>query len=709
MCSSRNGRSTNGLCSALVALSFISTCLPSQAQVFGEGGLFNRKKNQAGQSPDEIGVPVPKTGKIEALKGHEVTFEIVAESKTPGATVEFLIRTFPSAGKIVSMVSKPRERNKVLVTYYADPNSGATEDAFAFAVRYRGGRYSSAMRYDISLVDHKADIVVTEGIDFGEVMIGDESVKDIVVVNSGDGTFSRQLFVGPPWYILEPSDGKLVIGPNGRRTVRVAFRPELSGQTSYFLGFSRSKRGTTKLEGTGKPSFELSTPEVELVLNEETDQREGELLVMNHSEKPLRVSADASSRLKGSLNEAYLLAPQKETRIPISLWKTDTAPFDGAVQFRLKTGYVQEAKVVAQVVPGRIAVIVPGALSAEVINFGKVQGGEAVERQITVTNKGGLAVPLEFHIPEPFQLLTNPGPSLGSMSEIGLSLGLYPPHNYRGVVDANMKVQANGQSISIRLLGNVIKPEGGDSSPAVSRGTGRFQLDGLRLSSGAALPRAEPKPIGISPNVGNSSMPSGAMPPDSIKVRLQTNSSEELLRHRQLSDEAGAAMTTPSGHVALPLKQRKFKTGLRSPEDLTVVQSRSDSLVVGWTAPRDSELCRFEVEKLAMFVADGGRAPVPMWVPHEDIEFERINRLVKATIKGLAPAASYEIRVLMIDEDEHSSAPSDVLAVKTDLTMGWTYFYLTLGVAALIVLGYGIYRVIQNRQPEIYESKYADQ
>ena len=97
-----------------------------------------------------------------------------------------------------------------------------------------------------------------------------------------------------------------------------------------------------------------------------------------------------------------------------------------------------------------------------------------------------------------------------------------------------------------------------------------------------------------------------------------------------------------------------------------------------------------------------------MWVPHEDIEFERINRLVKATIKGLAPAASYEIRVLMVDEDEHSSAPSDVLVVKTDLTMGWTYFYLTLGVAALVFLGYGIYRVIQNRQPEIYESKYAD-
>ena len=30
----------------------------------------------------------------------------------------------------------------------------------------------------------------------------------------------------------------------------------------------------------------------------------------------------------------------------------------------------------------------------------------------------------------------------------------------------------------------------------------------------------------------------------------------------------------------------------------------------------------------------------------------------------------------MLDEDEQSSAP-DVLVVKTELSMGWTYFYLT--------------------------------
>src|SRR5690606_15492856 len=119
------------------------------------------------QTEDEIGVPVPVTGRVEVLKGHEVTFEIRAESKTPGATVEFLIRTFPSAGKIVSLVSKPNERNKAIVTYWADPASSATQDAFSFAVRYRGGRYSSEMRYDIDLAELKTEVQAPEEIDFG--------------------------------------------------------------------------------------------------------------------------------------------------------------------------------------------------------------------------------------------------------------------------------------------------------------------------------------------------------------------------------------------------------------------------------------------------------------------------------------------------------------------------------------------------------------
>ncbi|MVD21718.1 hypothetical protein D6U55_19770, partial [Vibrio cholerae] len=67
----------------------------------------------------------------------------------------------------------------------ADPESSATSDAFSFAVRYRGGRYSSEMRYDIDLNDLKIEIQAPPSVEFGEVLIGSEGVQDVLVRNIG--------------------------------------------------------------------------------------------------------------------------------------------------------------------------------------------------------------------------------------------------------------------------------------------------------------------------------------------------------------------------------------------------------------------------------------------------------------------------------------------------------------------------------------------
>lgn len=193
--------------------------------------------------------------------------------------MEFVIADFPEycPGKIVSLLSKPNERNKAIVTYYADPTSSADADAFAFAVRYRGGRYSSEMRYDISLVDLKTEIQVPKEVDFGEVMVGGESVREIPIRNLGNGPMERQLFLASPWHLLEPANGKVILGPRGSRILKVAFRPELMGETSYYLSFSSSKEGTAKLSGVGGDPFTVESETVELVLDETSGERLGEV------------------------------------------------------------------------------------------------------------------------------------------------------------------------------------------------------------------------------------------------------------------------------------------------------------------------------------------------------------------------------------------------------------------------------------------------
>lgn len=691
----------------LVAALFGLAGAPLEAQLFDGGGLFNRKTEAPrAQTEDEIGVPTPVTGRVEALKGNEVTFEIRAESKTPAATVEFLIRTFPSAGKIVSLVSKPNDRNKALVTYWADPSSSATEDAFSFAVRYRGGRYSSEMRYDISLVDLKTEIQVPAQVDFGEVMIGNEEVREITVRNLGGAAMERQVFLAPPWHLVEPADGRVNLGPRGSRVLKVAFRPELMGETSYFLSFSRSKEGTTKLIGKGGDPFTLVTEAIELTLDEKTNERFGEIQLQNHGPKPLAVEARASTRLQSSLLDAYLLAPGQVTKVAVKLGGTDTAPFDGTVEFFLKNGYAKSARVIAPVVPGRLVVAVPNSITAEVINFGKVEAGRSMERGITITNPGGVAVPLEFHVPEPFRLLTNPGPQLGPLSTMNLSIGLFPTNSSRGLVDVTMNVYGNEQTVPIRLLGNIVAPSG-TSPSAPTAALPNFNGKQIRLGAAKA-----PDPA---PAVDPSATFSAAADPASANA---VGNSAAAGRPAESVDEEGfppprdpsdlSVQQSPLGFDTRDLIQREVDASMRRPEDLTALKTTSDSITLGWTAPRDTGPVSYEVEMRGLFVNQETGVAESVWAPFPVKKIEKIDRLVKAELEPLLPVTQYEVRVVITTQDGRSSPPSAPIVVKTELPMDWTYIYAFLGLLALVALGIGIWKIYLARRPEVYQAQYVD-
>ncbi|MEM1443267.1 MAG: fibronectin type III domain-containing protein, partial [Verrucomicrobiota bacterium] len=165
--------------------------------------------------------------------------------------------------------------------------------------------------------------------------------------------------------------------------------------------------------------------------------------------------------------------------------------------------------------------------------------------------------------------------------------------------------------------------------------------------------------------------------------------------------------TAPLGLYTESLLIRRQNPELGSPEDLSIVEKDADSVTIGWTAPKDSEFARFEVELSALYAKEGV-FPQMLWVPYENVEYERIGRLVKARIQGLAPAATYEMRVLTVDEENRSSAPSEALVAATDLPMDWTYIYLGMGILALIALGFGTRKIYLDRRPEVYQAKYAD-
>jgi len=107
-------------------------------------------------------------------------------------------------------------------------------------------------------------------------------------------------------------------------------------------------------------------------------------------------------------------------------------------------------------------------------------------------------------------------------------------------------------------------------------------------------------------------------------------------------------------------------------------------------------------------VREDNSFPESVWAPYGRVEFERIGRLAKAKIKGLAPVTNYEFRVVMIDENGRSSKASEALSGRTEMPMDWTYIYLGLGIALVVLVGLGVWKVIKDRQPEVYQSQYAD-
>jgi hypothetical protein len=562
------------------------------------------------------------------------------------------------------------------------------------------------MRYDIDLVDLKTGIQVPASIDFGEVTVGREEVRELTVRNLGDGTMERQIFLAPPWHLVDPPDGKLSVGPRGGRVLKIAFRPELSGETSYFLSFSRAKEGTTKLIGRGAEAFQIVTEAIELTLDEATGERRGVIELGNPGTKGIPVQARATTRLEGSLlEEGYLLAPGQVTKVNVKLPASDTAPLDGTVEFFLKGGYAKPVRVIAPVVPARLVVSVPGSPTAEVINFGPVEAGRSIERGITVTNRGGVAVPLEFHVPEPFRLLTNPGPQLGPLSAVDLSIGLFPTATRRGPVDVTMNIHGEDKTVPIRLLGNIVAPAAGSSAaPGVGPG---LTVKSFRLAAGGAK---EPEAAGLAPTeTGLPEVPAGAGSVGNTAGTASGGTSGEGKDWQDGLSEAELAISrSPLGFPTRPLVERKVDLALRKPEDLTVFGTSSDSLVLGWTAPREGQSADYELEVRAMIVNEGSGEPESVWMPFPVAGIETIDRLVKARVEGLSPITQYEMRVILTTPEGTSSPPSEAIVAQTDLPMDWTYIYLGLGILFLLALAFGVWRIYLNRRPEVYQSKYAD-
>ena len=672
--------------------------------------IFNRDRNNdtgrnsnggRGGGPEitfvrDFGIPKPRPVKLETIKGHEVTFFISAETKTPGMTVEFLVRGFPTAGKLVSLISNPDNRSSARVTYYADPNSAATMDSFTFAARYPGGKYSPVTRCDIKIRDASSVINITKSADFGKVLVGERVEREIVIRNIGKLPFERTIQLFSPWKMIKPADGKISLPSGGQTHVRIAFLPVIDGPATYQLALSRSDQGTCTLQGEAVVPFAINKEEWELALNPSTGRRETNVFVKNNTERPVEVFLRTSSRLQTNIKDSMMLIPGKDNPIKVFLEKSDVAAFDGGLQLKLRNGYSQMTSVFCSVRPGELHLEVPGQIGNEIINFGKVTAGRSTERGVILQNKGGELLAFDVSVPEPFRLLSSADSQLAPLARKPISIGFYPAESDRGKADQMAVFRTANQEFKVRLVGNALRP------PNAPRPVPEYRR---KLQAPDSPPDSSPVTAAVRD-------PDLIRPPGSSPQSSLSNASSNQPPNRPMSamrqfDEDQAVYTmSPFGTFTRSIIKREYASDLKSPEDFELLSAGPRRLEVGWTAPKNSDLDTFELEMRGERINPETGMVESVWAPYPKVDYNRVGRLVKANINGLNPVTKYEFRVFTKDMNGRFSQASNAFGTQTTRTMDWTYIYMAMGLVLLGLLIWGIIVSIKQRRTEVYRSPF---
>lgn len=606
--------------------------------------------------------PTPNPVRINALKGYESTFSLSSRTNIQGKTVEYIIRDFPSAGKIVGILSNRNDRSTASITYYADPNSAETKDSFTFAARYPGGKLSTPVRCDIQIKDASASIEVTSpNVDFGKVMLGETVIKEIFITNRGKAPYISNLNVSSPWKVVYPASAQLAIPGESRTSIKVAFTPTTSGDASFTLPFGSGLKGKCLLRGTVIAPVTFKQETWDMTINPKTRDREVSIVVTNNSIAPATVALRASSRLTIEGGRTAILPPGKESIIQVKLPATDVRPIDGGLEIKMQEGYSQVTKIKSPTVPAKLHIEIPGQLVQDVINFGRVNAGRSLEKNIILKNLGGEIIAIDGAVEEPFRILSRVDRQLAPQESLAVAIGYYPDEKDQGGFDQFAVFAGRNQQVKLRLLGNAIKA---DSRPYQPRTT--QPAERIATSNPSAV--KQPPPTTIPTPI-----------PETRKVE------------QDLAEEPEPEPLTPVKIV------RKIANDLDSPEDLHLIKTTPKSVEISWTAPRDADIDTFEIEIRSPQTANRS------WSTHANVELKQIDRLVKAKIIDLDPKTGYEFQVFTIDTRGHSSVPSAVIASETTSSKTWIYIALAALLLTLGCFAWVFFKFIQKPKPSDYE------
>ncbi|MCP5555606.1 MAG: fibronectin type III domain-containing protein [Akkermansiaceae bacterium] len=586
--------------------------------------------------------PQAKARTAEVLKGETVTIELQAETVASTLNVEFVVREFPQSGTLGLVKVSPTDRSKATVTYQAAADASTGLDFFTYTVRHPGGLYSAPARVEVKLISPEARLSTLPFLDFGRVAVGAASEKELVFTNAGTGSFEGILQPPPPFAIVSPEGGKLVLPAGKSQTVRLRLASPSSGAIQADWMFQPGRTGC-RLFGACFEPVAVSPESLNLEREVESKERSGRFVVTNGLPTPAEVMLITGNRLKVTPwpepKEPVTVDPAKlvamlggtESReFRVFLPQEDALGFDGTLGIQAG-GRNYSLRVKSDALPARI--VMEPLEQGDRIALGTLQPGPGAPYHsppIRVRNVGGTSIAFKIEVEPPFQLVGLPKSVTlegGGTREFRISVesALHP-----GIISHALVLRAEPS-------GTVLQ---------------RVSLDGIVPSSGMQ-------------ETPDASILAQREKQKEIDAFYALNPYLGLEGERDPKTGLPAGYTrSPLGFITRDFKPREYTGSIPNVLTFEIGKVTQTSIELIWKKPRSGQDNYLVDIRYDLHDTDT-QAITSVWIPFPDLPMEVGPEEVRANIQGLQPGTIYEFRVVATDGAGLFATPSIPLGVTT--------------------------------------------
>lgn len=342
------------------------------------------------KTPVVVAPPQPLRISVKARREEPVEIPLGIYG-TRSQTLEFKVRTQPSAGKLSEL--KQIGQESAVVTYTPPSNLSITKDQFSYSVRSREG-VSAASLVQILIIDESPVLDGPALVEFGRLMAGEKTVQTFEISNGGGGLAEGTIEATPPWQLVSPPDYRLRAG--AKQSVVVSITPPKGGRIAGELRCVAREPKTGRvieLRAEVISPVSLRTEQLTLENLPESPLRSGAIEIANNTDSPQTVSISADPRLM--IPQSATLAPQANSRIHVELAANDFAALEDEIR-------IQSAAETLRVSVRAAAISAILQTDRQEIHFQPVQVTTAAHDKLTLENKGGSTAPFSVTVESPF-------------------------------------------------------------------------------------------------------------------------------------------------------------------------------------------------------------------------------------------------------------------------------------------------------------------